>query len=754
MKCSGKFKDGTPCSYTVSDNRFCKTHSYLEKYDLEKCTHCATCKRWIDTGSNKTCSDCLEIGKKNREKQKEKYIQCDICIESKCKIIYKSTNKLNSGKLCCNKHYSERYIWLDGIDKDKKPCYNDVRGCRTLLNKYSDEIKCDKCKEETLDKSKKYEVIRKNKREEAQNKELTCKYCYISYNDAEEFIDYRGNKTVRCKKCREIQKIRERKAIKEGRKHSYPMSELTKKKKINWGKMNPTKRILYHIRRRAKMMRTMDDAYWEENAKQQLEWREKLSDEQWLEYNNKKKISIIYKISSYKYKAKDKNLEWNITDELAEELFEGNCFYCGIISGKYHSGIDRINNREGYTERNTVSCCRMCNIMKGVLDVDNFLKKCEHILTYLGKIDGKMYSNIFKKRFCVTYESYIARAEYKNINFIINKEDYYNLINGKCYLCGTETYCNHINGIDRVSSNEGYTLDNCKTCCSSCNHMKNMYEYDSFVDKLYMIWNKHIKEQKITQITNDIDMFCGEINIYIPDIVNKKIVRTDYYIPNMILGKWSIKYEIDNDIVCVLISDKHIDCQKNDTIIIDIGKYSIPYILLSQSHNKYKKYDDNLIFNSLTYDSDIILPFNNKKIYFDIYCSNKCITKIIVRKDIISRTICGCYVCEKHFDENKNVCMCVFCIKHSILTCKETFPKKIKLYAKNNYQLNKINYLKCSDFTYLYYYKELHKNDIKPRVIDYEHRKNMIVKWNDIEWQKQHVEDVFNKQLMKNIIKV
>jgi len=40
------------------------------------------------------------------------------------------------------------------------------------------------------------------------------------------------------------------------------------------------------------------------------------------------------------------------------------------------------------------------------------------------------------------------------------------------------------------------------------------------------------------------------------------------------------------------------------------------------------------------------------------------------------------------------------------------------------------------------------------KIIDYEHRKNMIVKWNDIEWQKQHVEDVFNKQLMKNIIKV
>jgi hypothetical protein len=37
-----------------------------------------------------------------------------------------------------------------------------------------------------------------------------------------------------------------------------------------------------------------------------------------------------------------------------------------------YNGIDRINNEEGYTSNNTVSCCFTCNRMKGTMSSEEF----------------------------------------------------------------------------------------------------------------------------------------------------------------------------------------------------------------------------------------------------------------------------------------------------------------------------------------------------------------------------------------------
>ncbi len=51
------------------------------------------------------------------------------------------------------------------------------------------------------------------------------------------------------------------------------------------------------------------------------------------------------------------------------------CYYCGAIKDSYvkdrasdyilhYNGLDRIDSSKGYTEENTVSACKWCNISK------------------------------------------------------------------------------------------------------------------------------------------------------------------------------------------------------------------------------------------------------------------------------------------------------------------------------------------------------------------------------------------------------
>jgi len=44
------------------------------------------------------------------------------------------------------------------------------------------------------------------------------------------------------------------------------------------------------------------------------------------------------------------------------------------------------------------------------------------------------------------------------------------------------------NGIDRIDSSKGYTIDNCVSCCTECNYAKHemsVDEYKSFIQRVY-----------------------------------------------------------------------------------------------------------------------------------------------------------------------------------------------------------------------------------------------------------------------------
>lgn len=95
----------------------------------------------------------------------------------------------------------------------------------------------------------------------------------------------------------------------------------------------------------------------------------------------------------YKLNARKRNLEWKLDKASSVALILSSCHYCGSppankIKGSRgsvfaYNGIDRVNNSDGYTVENTVSCCSICNHAKHTLSSDVFtewiLKAANHL---------------------------------------------------------------------------------------------------------------------------------------------------------------------------------------------------------------------------------------------------------------------------------------------------------------------------------------------------------------------------------------
>jgi hypothetical protein len=86
---------------------------------------------------------------------------------------------------------------------------------------------------------------------------------------------------------------------------------------------------------------------------------------------------------------------FELTDAQFASLIHGNCFYCGcppashqLVALKHeltYNGIDRKDNSQGYIEGNVVSCCSVCNNMKGTMSTEEFI-------AHLRKIVNRQFS--------------------------------------------------------------------------------------------------------------------------------------------------------------------------------------------------------------------------------------------------------------------------------------------------------------------------------------------------------------------------
>jgi hypothetical protein len=92
----------------------------------------------------------------------------------------------------------------------------------------------------------------------------------------------------------------------------------------------------------------------------------------------------------YKFAAKDRKYSFSLSKKLFDKLCLGACYYCGRLphrtirsgSGVFSvvNGIDRKDNRSGYSKANSVSCCTDCNRAKRCLSSENFIKLCRLVV--------------------------------------------------------------------------------------------------------------------------------------------------------------------------------------------------------------------------------------------------------------------------------------------------------------------------------------------------------------------------------------
>lgn len=100
-----------------------------------------------------------------------------------------------------------------------------------------------------------------------------------------------------------------------------------------------------------------------------------------------------------------------------------------------------------------------------------------------------------RKTIPARYGQYKAKARERGYAFSLSIEEFSSLLTSNCYYCATPPVKPHptatdgllINGIDRLDSSAGYTVENCVSACFLCNRAKNTLTLGAFVEHVFKI---------------------------------------------------------------------------------------------------------------------------------------------------------------------------------------------------------------------------------------------------------------------------
>lgn len=111
----------------------------------------------------------------------------------------------------------------------------------------------------------------------------------------------------------------------------------------------------------------------------------------------------------------------------------------------------------------------------------------------------------------IRYKEYQSSAKSRNKSWNLTLEDFIKISTGNCIYCGQHatiqsrkqsgcknSLSDYFNGIDRIDSSKGYSVDNCVPCCSYCNMMKMHYSKEDFLKQVEKIYLYAIKQGQTT----------------------------------------------------------------------------------------------------------------------------------------------------------------------------------------------------------------------------------------------------------------
>jgi hypothetical protein len=479
-------------------------------------TICSGCKKsyYLPDGV-KTCSNCKERVKQSKITTKEAVV---LCASNACKFKRSDENKY------CMKH--QLCVFVDETAAlGKKLCKQYVRGCRAQLDTDYSKSACEECLVIEREKDRARRGYAQKTTAPEPNKQI-CTTCCKTL-DEEQFIGHNAVQTKTCSSCREANRIQDMKRDKEHRNELARIAEQKPERKAvkqEWHENNYDKVVMKGLNYRQRQIEADIDQYLNKNAENAKQWRD--SNPEKVATNNLNKInSLELQYGVYTRSARDKNLEFKLSLSDFTALTEQSCYYCGTVQERGFNGIDRQNSEVGYVSDNCVSCCQMCNYMKASLSVDAFLGRIEHILTYNGRIQGRLFPEMFPDYMSASYIDYKNRAVKKNLDFVLSRDEYLCLITQDCYLCGKNSNSHHLNGIDRIDNNMGYSMDNVKSCCANCNYMKKNYILEDVFKKFMDIYSFNIVDKKSVPTDIIVRQTLDDIIQQVENLVNNDITE-------------------------------------------------------------------------------------------------------------------------------------------------------------------------------------------------------------------------------------
>lgn len=203
------------------------------------------------------------------------------------------------------------------------------------------------------------------------------------------------------------------------------------------------------------------------------------------------------------------------------------CLKCNMENETYTSRIgkvygaikvlklDRVERNSGSTRVYYLTECTACgrqSIRLYNINQWNATTKCKFCESKSSITDDAAYNSMWRL--------YLQGAKDRNIDWNLTPNQFLELVTKDCIYCGKKpqvrstrygragiktTFDTPVNGIDRINSNKGYCIDNCVTCCSNCNYMKQSMDIHTFLQHVEQIY-KH-------QQTNNIFHMLGSQTI-------------------------------------------------------------------------------------------------------------------------------------------------------------------------------------------------------------------------------------------------
>jgi hypothetical protein len=451
-QCRNKLPKGVDALTAVGGARFCqRSHQYMADYTMEMLSQTAMCKGcsrhfFFGPGGEKasdettgetlrTCAKCRSRGCENRKAVRASVRLC--AFEGGCCGEGRCQFKIQEGSKYCGTH-RRMQEWLDEVRLDgNKVCLQHVRGCRSVLPPDYPFKKCDSCRAEERASETRERVEAREKRARMEDEESGAGAGAGAF----------GVDVLVCTRCAtEYPRdhfIKSPSATGEG-------LALTCKKCREWGLDQDFKRG-YRL------------------------FCETVS----------KKVDPVVSILS--------ETEW-------KELVVRPCLLCGDLKERGYHSLYRIDDRDEFRAENLFACCKKCSpLAKPPVVGERSLEEClhvvEHLATRLCGANGQLHGELFYKT-STSFKNLKEGAKYRNLLVAISEREYDAISRLDCYLCGKSSTDTYHNGIDRFDNDLGYTMENVRSCCTTCNMIKKDAKYEDFVAHIKKVYDRMFDAKK------------------------------------------------------------------------------------------------------------------------------------------------------------------------------------------------------------------------------------------------------------------